>query len=72
MEMRDLRDQIASLSVDKKVDLLEAVRESLEADASALTGAQRTELDRRIMRHEQNPSDVIAWEQARTRLSNQS
>jgi putative addiction module component (TIGR02574 family) len=40
------------------------VWESLEADALSLTDAQRAELDYRIGRHEQNPSDVIPWEQS--------
>ena len=44
------------------------VWESLEADAVSLTDAQRTELDYRIARHEQNPSDVIPWEQVKARL----
>jgi putative addiction module component (TIGR02574 family) len=34
------------------------VWESLEADARSLTEAKRAELDYRIARHEQNPSDV--------------
>jgi putative addiction module component (TIGR02574 family) len=33
-----------------------------------LTDAQRVELDHRIERHEQNPSDVIPWEQVRASL----
>ncbi|HKQ88523.1 MAG TPA: addiction module protein [Candidatus Acidoferrales bacterium] len=70
--MNDLRSQIDSLSVEEKADLLDAVWESLEADASLLTEAQRAELDRRIAHHEQNPSDVIPWEQVRTRLSRRS
>ena len=45
------------------MNLLDVVWESLEADALSLTDAQRAELDRRIERHEQNPSDVIPWEQ---------
>jgi putative addiction module component (TIGR02574 family) len=59
--MSILRRQIDSLSAEEKVELLEAVWESIEADASSLTEAQRAELDRRIARHEQNPSDVIPW-----------
>jgi putative addiction module component (TIGR02574 family) len=66
--MSDLRNQIESLSATEKVELLDAVWESLEADASSLTEAQRTELDYRIARHEQNPSDVIPWEQVRAGL----
>jgi putative addiction module component (TIGR02574 family) len=48
--------------------LLDAVWESLEADAASLTDEQRAELDYRIARHEKNPSDVIPWEQVRANL----
>ena len=63
--MSDLRNQIESLSPAEKAGVLDAVWESLDADALSLTEAQRTELDTRIARHEQNPSDVIPWEQVR-------
>jgi putative addiction module component (TIGR02574 family) len=33
-----------------------------------LTDAQRDELDYRIARHEQNPSDVIPWQQVKAGL----
>lgn len=66
--MSALRNQIESLSAAEKADLLDAVWESLEADAASLTDAQRAELDSRIERHEKNPSDVIPWEQVRARL----
>jgi putative addiction module component (TIGR02574 family) len=67
--MSDLRNQIEHLSAAEKAELLDAVWESLEADALSLTEAQRAELDYRITRHEQNPSDVIPWEQVRADLS---
>ncbi|MGO9127689.1 MAG: addiction module protein [Terriglobales bacterium] len=67
--MSDLRNQIDSLSAAEKVELLDAVWESLEADAPSLTEAQRTELAYRIAQHEQRPSDVIPWEQVRAALS---
>ena len=66
--MTDLRSQINSLSAAEKAELLDTVWESLEADAASLTDAQRAELDYRIARHEQNPSDVIPWQQVRARL----
>jgi len=65
--MSDLRNQINSLSAAEKAELLDVVWESLEADAS-LTDAQRAELDYRIARNEQDPSDVIAWEKVRAGL----
>ena len=69
--MSALRDQIANLTSAEKAESLDAVWESLEADALALTDAQRSELDRRIERLEQNPSDVVPWEQLRSELFKQ-
>jgi putative addiction module component (TIGR02574 family) len=66
--MADLRSQIVNLSTAQKAELLDAVWESLEADAVSLTDAQRAELDYRVERHEKNPSDVIPWEQVKTSL----
>ena len=66
--MSDLRSQIKGLSTAEKVELLDAVWESLEMDAMSLTEAQRAELDYRIARHEQNPSDVVPWEQVKAGL----
>jgi putative addiction module component (TIGR02574 family) len=63
--MIDLRHEIENLSASEKADLLDVVWESLEADALSLTDAQRAELDHRIERYEQNPSDVIPWELVR-------
>ena len=66
--MSDLRHQIENLSASEKAELLDAVWQSLEADALSLTDAQRAELDHRIEQHEQTPSDVIPWEQVRASL----
>lgn len=66
--MSALRDQIANLTAAEKAELLDEVWQSLEADALALTDAQRAELDSRIERLEKNPSDVIPWEQVRSDL----
>lgn len=66
--MSNLRSQINSLSSAEKAELLDTVRESLEADAVSLTDAQRAELDYRINRHDENPSDVIPWQQVRSGL----
>jgi putative addiction module component (TIGR02574 family) len=70
--MSDLREQINSLSPAEKAELLDTVWESLEADAVSLTDAQRAELDYRIARHEQNPYDVIPWQQVRAGLFKKS
>ena len=59
--MSDFRNQVEQLSAAEKVELLDAVWESLEADSASLSDAQRAELDDRIARHARNPSDVIPW-----------
>lgn len=56
----------------EKAELLDTVWESLEAEALSLTEEQRAELDHRIARHEQNPSDVVSWEQVRAGLFRKS
>ena len=66
--MTDLRSQLVSLSAIEKLELLDAVWESLESEAQSLTETQRAELDARIARHEKNPSDVIPWEKVRAGL----
>ena len=66
--MNDLRSQINSLSPAEKAELLDTVWERLETDAVSLTDAQRAELDYRIARHKQTPSDVIPWQQVRVGL----
>jgi putative addiction module component (TIGR02574 family) len=66
--MNDLRSQINSLSPEEKADLLDTAWESLQTDSASLTDAQRAELDDRIVRHEQNPSNVLPWQQVRAGL----
>lgn len=70
--MSDLRTQIENLSTAEKAELLDTLWESLEADSLSLSDEQRAELDCRIARHEQNPSDVIPWERVRARLFKKS
>jgi putative addiction module component (TIGR02574 family) len=70
--MSDLRSQIETLSAAEKAELLDTVWESLEADSASLTDTQRAELDSRIGRHEQNPSDVIPWQQVMAGLFKKS
>jgi putative addiction module component (TIGR02574 family) len=68
--MSDLRSQIKILSPAEKAELLDTVWESLKGDSASLTDAQRAELDYCIARHEQNPSDVIPWQEVRAGLRN--
>jgi putative addiction module component (TIGR02574 family) len=66
--MSDLRDRVDALSATEKVELLDFLWESLEADLPPLTDEQRAELDDRWTRHEQDPSAAIPWEQVKASL----
>ena len=66
--MSNLQDTIGSLTATEKFELLDALWESLEANVPALTDEQQSELDYRVARYEQNPSDVIPWERVRDGL----
>jgi putative addiction module component (TIGR02574 family) len=66
--MSDLRNRIEDLSTSEKIELIDLLWESLDMDDLPLTEDQRRELDDRIERHEQNPSDVIPWEQVKANL----
>ena len=66
--MSNIQIEIGSLSAAEKFELLDVLWESLEAEAPALTDEQRAELDYRVARYEQNPSDVIPWEDVRAIL----
>lgn len=66
--MSNLQQEIGALSQAEKLDLLDMLWESIEADIPALTDEQRAELDYRVARYKQNPTDVIPWEQVRANL----
>ena len=64
----NLQNQIGALSVAEKVELIDALWESLEAQVPALTDEQRAELDYRIASYENNPHNVIPWEEVKAGL----
>lgn len=66
--MSNLQQEIGALSQAEKMDLLDMLWESIEADVPALTEEQRAELDYRVSRYQQNPSNVIPWERVRADL----
>lgn len=63
--MATLPANISSLSASEKFDLLDALWENLEANASALSTEQAQELDRRVASYEMNPSAVFSWDQVK-------
>jgi putative addiction module component (TIGR02574 family) len=61
-----LLDQARELSIDERLQLVEAIWDSIaESAALPLTEAQKAELDRRLADHEANPSDVVSWNEVK-------
>lgn len=62
-----LLDQARKLSVEERIELVEAIWDSIAASNAAppLTDAQKIELDRRLADHEANPDDVVPWEEVK-------
>jgi putative addiction module component (TIGR02574 family) len=66
-------DDILELTVSERLDLIEAIWDSIAdfPDALPVTGAQRQELDRRLSLYAQGGSRLSSWDEVRGRLENQ-
>jgi putative addiction module component (TIGR02574 family) len=58
-----LLEQARRLSVEERIELVEAIWDSIATSNAAPppTDAQKAELDRRIADHEAHPDDVVPW-----------
>ena len=56
--------EIASLTVDERLSIVEAIWDTIAADSASLplTPAQRDEIERRLTRHRAHPDEVVPWE----------
>jgi putative addiction module component (TIGR02574 family) len=66
--MSDLTPELARLSPRQRLDLIEALWESLDDKDVPVTEAQRAELDRRIAGFDQDREQSISWDQLSAEL----
>jgi len=73
MDIKATLNEINSLSVEERIDLVLAIWDSIAVEQASpnLTEAQKQELDRRISKSEENPEDVLTWEQIKASLKEQ-
>lgn len=59
--------EIASLPVDERIHLVEAIWETIVAEPGQpeLSEAQKQELKHRLAAHAASPGDVVSWEQVK-------
>ncbi|MGB6063303.1 MAG: addiction module protein [Desulfomonilaceae bacterium] len=64
MDISDTLDEIATLSVDERIRLVEAIWDSITSEPGQpeLTETQQEELERRLAAHKACPDDVVPWE----------
>lgn len=60
--------QLTSLSVEERLQVVEAVWNSLESVPVTMSPEQREELNRRVDAYEADPSRVLSWDQLLERL----
>ena len=62
-----LLQQASVLDIDEQIELVEAIWNGIVSRGAApsLTGAQETELNRRLADHLKNPNDVIPWNEVK-------
>lgn len=67
-----LLDKAKSLSVDERIELVEAIWDTLAEDAPGsvlpVSAEHRTELDRRLADLDSRPDDGSSWTEVRERL----
>ncbi len=64
-----LLDDASRLPVADRIELVEALWDSLPVQAAApVSPEQRAELNRRLDAYEANPEDVITWDQVFERM----
>ncbi len=67
MDLSTTLAEIASLSVDDRIRLVEAIWDGIVAETGqpGVTEAQQRELERRLAAHRAAPQDAIPWEEVK-------
>jgi putative addiction module component (TIGR02574 family) len=66
-------DQLRGLPLEKRLEIIEALSESVEAEAGPfpISDEFADELDRRFQEHVDDPGSSILWEQVRAEMRRQ-
>lgn len=72
MNIKATLNEINSLNVEERIDLVLAIWDSIAVEQSYpdLTEVQKQELDYRISKYEENPENVLTWEQIKALVKN--
>ncbi|AFZ43873.1 addiction module component, TIGR02574 family [Halothece sp. PCC 7418] len=72
MDIKATLNEINSLNVEERIDLVLAIWDSIAVEQSYpdLTEAQKQKLDHRISKYEENSENVLTWEQIKASVKN--
>jgi putative addiction module component (TIGR02574 family) len=70
MDITATLNEIASLSVEDRIMLVQAIWDSIAAEQaySDLTATQKQELDRRMEEYDTNPDNTLTWEEIKASI----
>ncbi len=73
MDITATLNEIAALSVEERIRLVQAIWDSIAAEQAypELTEVQKRELDYRIEDYEKNPDNVLTWEDIKASVKRQ-
>ena len=59
--------QAKVLDIDEQIELVEAIWDGIVSRGAvpSLTDAQKSELDRRLADHQENPDDEVSWSEVK-------
>ena len=73
MDITTTLTEIASLSINDRIDIVQAIWDGIAADHvyPDLTEPQKREIDRRIDEYELNPESTLTWEEVKASIKKQ-
>ncbi len=73
MDIAATLNEIAALSVEDRILLVQAIWDSIAAEQAYpdLTEAQKRELDYRINDYDMNPDNILTWEEVKASIKEQ-
>jgi putative addiction module component (TIGR02574 family) len=73
MDLTTTLTEIAALSINDRIHLVQAIWDGIEADSDYpdLTEPQKREIDRRVNEHDLNPDNTLSWEEIKSSIKGQ-
>lgn len=68
MDIQQTLSELTALPVVDRLRVVESLWNSIESEPVSVSPEQREEIARRVKSHEENPNELLTWEQVLDRL----